>query len=117
MPSLALAAEVDYDVTLSGYVTRMVLALLLFGAAGYFAVKYLPSRFRLGAAGKLRLLGALNVGRDMIYVVQTGPRVVALFVGKATSSVIGSWSAEEWEAYEASREPMEQDGMPPVKAR
>ena len=101
-PVVVSAAEESYDVTLSGYVSRMVLALLLFAVAGYLAVKYLPGRFRLGAAGKIRLVGAMNVGRDMIYIVQTGPQVVALFVGKASSSVIGRWTAEEWADYEAS---------------
>ena len=119
-PALASAAETDYDVTLSGYVSRMVLALLLFAAAGFLAVKYLPSRLRLGASGKMRLVGAMNVGRDMIYIVQTGPQVVALFVGKTSSSVIGRWTAEEWADYETSLEAHDEEKslkIPLVKPR
>lgn len=116
-PTLASAAETDYDVTLSGYVSRMVLALLLFGLAGFLAVRYLPGRLRPGAGGRVRLIGAMNVGRDMIYIVRTGPQVVALFVGKASSSVIGRWTAEEWADYEASLEAEKNLETPLVKPR
>jgi hypothetical protein len=76
--------------------------VLILAVAGYAAVRFVPGRFRMGAQGRLRTLGALNLGRDMVYIVQTGPEVVALLVGRAGSVVIGRWSAEEWEDYSAA---------------
>ena len=89
------------SVDLAGYMTRMVLALLFLAGAGYAAVKYLPGRFKFGSQGKLRMIGALPLGRDVVYLIQTGPDVVALFVGKSGSTVIGRWSSDEWDDYEA----------------
>ncbi len=101
-PSLLWANTRDFDVSLAGYVTRMFLALALLGAAGYAAVKYLPGKFRVGAQGRLKLLGVLNLGRDVVYLLQIGPDVIALFTGKNGSTVLGRWSAEEWDDYEAA---------------
>lgn len=56
----------------------------------------------MGTGGDMRMLGAMSVGRDMIYVLRIGPQVVALFVGRATSSVVGRWSVKEWEERETS---------------
>ena len=99
--SSAAAAD-NSDVNLSGYITRMMLALLVLGGAGYAAVKYVPGRFRTSAQGKLKMIGALPLGRDAVYIVQTGPEVVALFIGRSGSFVVGRWSLDEWEDYEAS---------------
>ena len=96
------AASDSSEVDLYGYITRMILALLLLSAAGYAAVKYIPGRFRTAAQGKLRMIGALQLGRDAVYIIQTGPEVVALFAGRSGSFVVGRWSMEEWEDYEAS---------------
>ena len=97
----AVASD-NSDVNLTGYITRMLLALLLLAGAGYAAVKYIPGRMKIGSQGRLRMLGALPMGRDAVYIVQTGPEVVALFVGRSGTAVVGRWSAEEWEDYEAS---------------
>jgi hypothetical protein len=91
-----------YDETLAGYMTRMVTALVLIGAIGFAAAKFLPRFFRVGSPSKLRLLGALNLGRDAVYILQTGPEVIALFVGKNSSTLLGKWSLDEWEDFEAS---------------
>jgi hypothetical protein len=91
-----------YGEALAGYMTRVILALLLLGAAGYAAAKFLPKRFRSGAGGDLRMLGAINLGRDMVYLLQAGPDVIALFVGKNGATLLGRWGLEEWGDYEAS---------------
>lgn len=100
-PSLLWAATNDFDTTLSGYVARMLVALFLLGAAGWAAVKFLPGKFRSGAQGRLKLIGALNLGRDVIYLVRIGPDVVAIYTGKTGSTVLGRWSAEDWDDFEA----------------
>jgi hypothetical protein len=91
-----------YDETLAGYMMRMVIALVLLGVTGFAAAKFLPRFFRAGSSGKLRLLGALNLGRGAVYILQIGPEVIALFVGKNGSTLLGRWSLDEWEDFEAS---------------
>lgn len=100
-PSLSWAGASDFDATLSGYATRMFLALFFLGAAGYAAVKFLPGKFRAGAQGRLKLIGAISLGRDVVYLVRIGPDVVALYAGKTGATVLGRWSAEEWDDFEA----------------
>ncbi|MDR1916552.1 MAG: hypothetical protein LBQ58_08270 [Synergistaceae bacterium] len=96
-----MAAEPPgFDVSLTEYVAKMAIALVFFIVAGYALARYLPGRFGMKAGRKLQLIAALALGRDMIYIVRTGPTVVALFVGKSSSTVIGSWSSEEWDDYE-----------------
>jgi len=97
-----MSADYTYDEALTGYVTRMILALLILGAAGYAAVKYLPGRFSASGKGHLKVMGSLPLGRDMVYIVKTGPHVVAFFSGKTGQSVLGRWSLEEWDDYEAA---------------
>ena len=101
-PSLALADARDFDATLTGYAVKMFLALFFLGAAGFAAVRFLPGKYRAGGKGRLKLLGALNLGRDVVYLVRIGPDVIALVSGKTGSSVVGRWSAEEWDDYEAA---------------
>ncbi|MDR1472285.1 MAG: hypothetical protein LBS75_07155 [Synergistaceae bacterium] len=96
------ASDIDRDISLGSYVTKMIIALLVFSAAGYALARYLPGGIGRGAVGKLRLVAALSLGRDMLYIVRTGPQVVALFVGRSSSTVVGRWSAEEWDDYEAA---------------
>lgn len=86
-----------FDTTLSAYVAKMVLFLLLLGALGYLLVKFVPGKFRPGVQGKFAMIGAMQLGRDVLYVVRIGPDVVALLVGRTGSSVVGRWSASEWE--------------------
>ncbi|MDR3254608.1 MAG: hypothetical protein LBT31_03450 [Synergistaceae bacterium] len=92
----------SYNAALAGYVLRMILALALLGGAGWAAAKFLPRRFRGASKSPLRLLAALGVGRDVVYILQAGPDVIALFVGKTGSTLLGKWSVDEWEDYEAS---------------
>jgi hypothetical protein len=93
----AYAAVEDVDASLAGYVARMVLALAILCVAGYLAVRFAPGRFRTRSAGRLKLIGALNVGRDMVYVIQAGPDVIAVLSGKNGATVLGRWSGEEWD--------------------
>lgn len=102
VPSLSWADARDFDANLAGYVARMFLALFILGAVGFAAVKVLPGKFRAAARGRLKLVGALNLGRDVIYLVRVGPDVIALFAGRAGSTVLARWSAEEWDDYEAA---------------
>ncbi|MDR1137457.1 MAG: hypothetical protein LBK91_03955 [Synergistaceae bacterium] len=96
----------SFDDAFSGYVTRMVLALCIMGALGYFAVKYLPGRLGSAARGHMRVISALSLGRDMMYIVKTGPEVVAFLSGRNGAVVLGRWSLEEWENYEADTVPV-----------
>jgi hypothetical protein len=103
LTSRSYAAEsADFNTAVINYVTRMILALFLLGALGYAAAKYLPGRFISPSRGHIKIISALNLGRDMMYIVRTGPQVVAFFTGKSGSTVLGRWSAEEWEDYEAA---------------
>jgi hypothetical protein len=86
-----------YDDTLSGYLMRILIAFALLGGAGYAAAKFLPKRFGWKAEGKLRIMGAVSLGRDMVYVIRIGPDIVAVFSGKFGASVIGRWSPDEWD--------------------
>ena len=88
--------------TLSGYIEKMLLALALFAAIAFAAAKFLPKLFKTGNAGRLCVLGAMSLGRDAVYILQIGPDVVALFVGKSGPALLGRWSMDEWEDYEAS---------------
>jgi hypothetical protein len=38
----------------------------------------------------------------MMYIVKTGPDVIAFWAGRNGSAVLGRWSLEEWENYEAA---------------
>jgi hypothetical protein len=99
------------DGSLMGYIGRMALALLLLGAAGYGAAKFLPGFFKGGGPQRPRVIGALSLGRDVVYILQTGPDVVAFFVGKGGSLLLGRWSLDEWEDYEASLSGVEREGQ------
>ncbi|MDR1885542.1 MAG: hypothetical protein LBQ56_04650 [Synergistaceae bacterium] len=96
-PTSAMAAVEELDASMSGYAARMAIALVILGIAGYLAAKWAPGRFRASAGGKLKLLGTLNLGRDMVYIIRTGPDVVAILAGRTGGTVIGRWSGEEWD--------------------
>jgi hypothetical protein len=98
------AAEPDFSVSLGGYVVKMLIALLIFSAAGYALAKYLPGRIGGRSGARLRLIAALSLGKDMVYIVRTGPQVAAILVSRSGSVVIGRWSAEEWDDYESAAE-------------
>lgn len=96
-------AEPDgFDTTLASYFSKMLISLLVLVVFGFFAVKHLPGKLKIGAQGRLKLVGSLALGRDVVYLVQVGPEVVAVFVSKASSTVIGRWSLEEWDDFEAA---------------
>ena len=97
------SADVEaFDTTLSTYVAKMALSLLLLLLLGFLAIKFLPGRFRIGAQGKLKMIGALPLGKDAVYVVQIGPEVIALFVSRMNSTVMGRWPLKEWHDFEST---------------
>ncbi|MDR1965337.1 MAG: hypothetical protein LBQ36_01390 [Synergistaceae bacterium] len=98
----AFAAASEFDYAFTGYLTRMLLAMLLLGGLGYAAVKFLPGRLMSASRGHIHVIGARGLGRDMMYIVRTGPQVIAFFAGKSGAVVLGRWSLEEWEDYEAA---------------
>ena len=100
--TLPAAAASEFDAAFSGYITRMVLALALLGLLGYAAAKFLPGRLSARARGHIKIVGMLNIGRDMIYIVKTGPEVVAFVSGRTGFTVLGRWSLEDWDDYEAA---------------
>lgn len=102
--SRAMSAQEEMDATMSGYITRMALALAILALAGYLAVKFVPGRFRQGGHGKARLITALNLGRDMVYIIQVGPDVIAIFSGKSGVVLMGRWSLNEWDSLEDESE-------------
>jgi hypothetical protein len=99
---VSLAAPADFDYAITGYVTRMMLALLLLGAVGYGVAKFLPRRFGAASRGHIKIIAALSLGRDIMYIVQTGPHVVAFLTGRTGAVVLNRWSVEEWEDYDAA---------------
>jgi hypothetical protein len=96
-------AAPEFDEAFFGYVTRMILALVVLGLLGYAAVKFLPGRFISPSRGHLKVIGAISLGREMIYIVKTGPDVVAFLSGRGGATVLGRWGAEEWDGYEAAQ--------------
>ena len=96
------AAASEYDMEISRYITRMVLAVVLLGLLGYGLVKFLPGRFAAGARGHIKVLGMMSVGRDAVFILRTGPDVVAFVSGRAGVTILGRWSLEEWDDYEAA---------------
>jgi hypothetical protein len=99
----AAAAAPEFDEAFSGYVTRMLLALVVLGLLGYVAVKFLPGRFGSPSRGHLKVISAISLGRETIYIVKTGPDVVAFLSGRGEATVLGRWGAEEWDGYEAAQ--------------
>ena len=94
--------EAGYSAGLFRYVSTMLLALLVLGLLWYAAARFLPGRLGARARGHIKVLGMLNVGREMVYIVRTGPEVSAFVSGKMGSTVLGRWSLEEWDDYEAA---------------
>jgi hypothetical protein len=99
---LPVAAAPTIDTMLAEFTTKMILAVAVLGLLGYAAVKFLPGRWGTGGHGHIKVMGMLNVGRDMIYIVKTGPDVVAFVSGRTGPAVLGRWSLEEWDDYEAA---------------
>lgn len=91
-----LAADESFDTSISSYVAKMALSILLLMLLGFLAVRFLPGRIKGGAQGRLKLLGALSLGRDAVYLVQVGPDVVAMLVSRTGPLVLGRWSLDEW---------------------
>jgi hypothetical protein len=100
--AFASDAASDFNDAFSGYVSRMILALLLLGALAYAAAKFLPGKFGAAARGRVKVISAVNLGRDMLYIVKLGPEVVAFLSGRTGHAVLGRWPAEEWDDYEAA---------------
>jgi len=96
------SAASEFDAAFSGYVTRMILAVAILGLLGYAAVRFLPGRWGAGTRGHIKVLGMLSIGRDVIYIVRTGPEVVSFVSGRTGSTILGRWSLEEWDDYEAA---------------
>ena len=96
------AAASEFDAELTGYIARVVISLALLGIIGYVVVKFLPGRLSSGARGHIKILGILNVGREVIYIVKTGPEVVSFASGRTGVTLLGRWNLEEWDDYEAA---------------
>lgn len=92
------------DTALSSYIANMALMLCLIFLLGYLGMKYLPKRFRSAASGKLKLLGAMPLGRDIVYLIRIGPDVVSIYVARGAVAVVGRWSVEEWERFDAEND-------------
>lgn len=111
----ASAGELDIDTTISGYVAKMAISLVVLVLFGLLALKILPGKLRMGAQGRMKTMGVLPLGRDVLYLVQVGPDVVSIFVTRAgRSEVVGKWSGDEWSEYERAREVVDgkmQDAM------
>jgi hypothetical protein len=103
----AAAETMDFNAAFSGFAKKIIAALLLFGALAYFAFKFLPGRLGSMSRGHIKIIGAVNLGRDMMYIARLGPEVVAFLCGRTGSVILGRWSAEEWDDYEAARIPPE----------
>lgn len=85
------------EVSLAGYLFRVILGVGLFALMGWAALKYLPRR--MGAAGKdVALIASMSFGKDALYVLRIGPDVVAVMSGKNGADIISRWSIEDWNA-------------------
>lgn len=93
----SFAAEGVLDTTISNYIAKMALSLILLIVAGLLIMKYVPGRFKAAANGRIKHIGTMPVGREAVHVIQAGPDVIAVLVAKTGSTVIGRWTLEEWE--------------------
>jgi hypothetical protein len=109
----AMAGVAELDAAFSEFAVKITLALAILGLLGYAAVKFLPGRLLAGGKGHIKIIGAAGVGRDMLYIVKTGPDVVAFLSGRTGATILGRWGIEEWDDYEAGvsiRETIPPDG-------
>lgn len=92
----AAAEDGSFDSTMSTYIAKMAISLVILAVAGVLILKFLPGRLRSSADGRLKHIGTLPLGRDAVHVVQTGPEVIAVLVSRSGATVMGRWPLDEW---------------------
>lgn len=95
--NVSFAGDGVLDTTISNYIAKMALSLILLIVAGLLIMKYVPGRFKAAANGRIKHIGTMPVGREAVHVIQAGPDVIAVLVAKTGSTVIGRWTLDEWE--------------------
>lgn len=77
------------------YLVKVSLAILFLGVSAFFFLRWSPLKNRvLRHDGSI--ITSLPVGRDVIYIVRCGPEVLVLLNGRSGSSLLRSYSLEEW---------------------
>jgi hypothetical protein len=104
LPAAAEASQADSP-SLTGYMIRVGLSLAILALAGYGAVVYSRRTAPLKAKGAVAVLASLPLGKDVLFIVRTGPDVIALASGGAGTRVIGRWRYEDWKQYEGEEGP------------
>lgn len=97
LPAAAFASSAETP-SLTSYLLKVGLSLVLLAAAGYAVVYFSDKREPLRAKGVLVILASLSLGRDVIFIVRCGPDVIAILSGKSGGRAIGRWRYEEWMA-------------------
>jgi hypothetical protein len=85
------------DLSLSTYISKAVLALIVLAAAGYFFL-YISKRkgWLHKNSDKLYVISSLPLGRDIFFIVRCGPEVIGIVTGPSGNRVVGRWSLEDW---------------------
>ena len=86
--------------SMTEYLLRVGIAVVILAAAGYGAVVFHRRAVPLKLRGSVSIMASLPLGKDVLFIVRLGPDVVALASGGAGTRVIGRWRYEDWKQYE-----------------
>jgi hypothetical protein len=81
---------------LTTYFIRVMLALCLLVGISYILIRYIRPSIAVRESHNVKVIAALRLGREMLYIIQCGPDVIALLSGGNNSKVVGKWRKEDW---------------------
>ena len=97
--------ELSSSISLSAYLGKAVLALIVLAVSGWL---FLYAAKRKGwiqkGSDKLYVISSLSLGRDVFFVLRCGPEVIAVVAGPSGSRLMGRWSLEDWNVSERDRD-------------
>jgi len=93
--------ELSDSLSISTYLSKVVLALVLLAISGWL-ILYISKRrgWIQKGSDKLYIISSLSLGREIFFVIRCGPEIIAIVTGSSGSRLMGRWSAEEWNASE-----------------
>ncbi len=109
LPAVALAAAETFprwqETPFLGYVLKVSLALFLLWGGSLLLVRWGPFPRGKGVLSRegagISLLSSSVLDRGRVYVFSCGPDVMALWVARRQTVLLGRWSREEWTAWHA----------------
>lgn len=93
------------EVSLWSYLIKVLAGLLVLGALGFGVVRWAPRFGRLKGSRAVKVLSVTPVGRDLLYLVEMGPTVVAVISSpKGGFEVLHRWDSAEFKGYQVASE-------------